>query len=327
MRLPVDLTPADVLVLDQHEHAHEDPAYAGMGGMIMGITVTGESHEPPAEVWSGARRLELTVGAQGGDPRYYALSLREPATGAAATQPRGLTGPTIVVEQGKPVEIAVINRLNEPTAIHWHGMELPSYFDGVPVVGGMGEMLAPPVAPGETFVARMVPPRAGTMIYHTHWHDDTQLTGGVHGALIVMPPGVAHDPATDRAYLFSQSPGEPFGAAMLLMNGVPQPNTLQLRTGVTYRFRFINITPSVANLRVSLRKDGEPVQWRAVARDAVELTAAQATLRPADVQVSVGETYDFAYTASAPEQLTLEGIQPNDTRRAVQTIVFTDPPR
>jgi hypothetical protein len=165
------------------------------------------------------------------------------------------------------------------------------------------------------------------MIYHTHWHDDTQLTGGVHGALIVMPPGVAHDPTTDRAFLFSQSPGEPFGAAMLLMNGVPQPSTLQLRTGVAYRFRFINITPSVANLRVSLRKDGAPVQWRAVARDAVELTAAQATLRAADLQVSVGETYDFEYTASAPEQLTLEGIQPNDTRRAVQTIVFTDPPR
>jgi FtsP/CotA-like multicopper oxidase with cupredoxin domain len=182
------------------------------------------------------------------------------------------------------------------------------------------------VAAGVTFVARMIPARAGTFISHTHWHDDTQLTGGVHGALIVMPPGQTYDAATDRPFLFSQSPADPFGAAMLLMNGVPQPNTLQLRTGVKYRFRFINITPSVANLRVSLRDAGEPVQWRAVAKDAVELPASQATMRPADVQVSVGETYDFEYTAGAPGQLTLEGIQPNDTRRVVQTIVFTSPP-
>ena len=326
MRLPIDLAPADVLVLDGHEHAHEDPAYAGMGGMIMSLTVTGEAHEVPESTWATARRLELTVGSRAGDPRYYALSVTEgsPSGPTAPRRSTGLTGPTIVLEQGVPVEIAVRNALDEPTAIHWHGMELPSYFDGVPLIGGMDAMMAPPVAAGETFVARMIPPRAGTMIYHTHWHDDTQLTGGVHGALVVMPKGVTHDPDTDRAFLFSQSPGDPFGAAMLLMNGVPQPNTMQLRTGTKYRLRFVNITPSVANLRVSLRKNGEPVAWRAVARDAVDLPAAQSTMRAADLQVSVGETYDFEYTADAPGQLTLEGIQPNDTRRVVQTIVFTD---
>jgi FtsP/CotA-like multicopper oxidase with cupredoxin domain len=195
------------------------------------------------------------------------------------------------------------------------------------VVGGEGELMAPSVKPGGRFVARMIPSRAGTFIYHTHWHDDTQLTGGVHGPLIVVPAGQTYDPATDRAFLFSQSPGDPFGAAMLLMNGVPQPNTIQLRTGTRYRFRFINITPSVANLRVSLRKSGEPVQWRAVARDAVDLPASQATMRLAELQVSVGETFDFEYVADSPGQLTLEGIQPNDTRRVVQTLVFTNPPR
>jgi FtsP/CotA-like multicopper oxidase with cupredoxin domain len=149
----------------------------------------------------------------------------------------------------------------------------------------------------------------------------------VHGALIVMPPGRSYDPATDRAFLFSQSPGEPFGAAMLLMNGVPQPNTMQLRTGVKYRFRFINITPSVANLRVSLRQTGLPINWRPIAKDAVDLPPSKAILQNADVQVSVGETYDVEYETAQPKQITLEGIQPNDTRRAVQTIVFTAPPR
>ena len=77
--------------------------------------------------------------------------------------------------------------------------------------------------------------------------------------LIVLPPGQTYDPTTDRGFLFSQSPNEPFGAATILMNGSPQPNTLQLRTGTTYRLRFANITPSVNNLQVSLRNAGTPV--------------------------------------------------------------------
>ena len=128
-------------------------------------------------------------------------------------------------------------------------------------------------------------------------------------------------------FLFSQTPREPFGAAMLLMNGVPQPTTMELATGTKYRFRFMNITPSVANLRVSMRQAGVPVEWRAVAKDAVDLPASEATLRRADLQISVGETYDFEFDATDPVELTLEGLQPNDTRRAVQTLVFSDPPR
>jgi FtsP/CotA-like multicopper oxidase with cupredoxin domain len=328
MRIPVLLDPADVVVHDDHAAAHEDPAYAGMGGMIMGITVSGAHPETPASVWASARKLELVVGARDGDPRFYQLALREPATGSPrARGPAGLSGPAIILEQGEPVEITVVNELDEETAIHWHGMELESYYDGVPVWGGQDARIAPSVKPGESFVARMIPRRAGTFIYHTHWHDDTQLTGGVHGPLIVLPAGATYEPAVDRAFLFSQSPGDPFGAALLLVNGVPQPNTLQLRTGTRYRFRFINITPSVANLRVSLRKDGVPVQWRAVARDAVDLPPAQATMRTAELQISVGETFDFEYEATEPVELTLEGIQPNDTRRVVQTVVFTNPPR
>jgi FtsP/CotA-like multicopper oxidase with cupredoxin domain len=318
------------MVSDDHEHAGEDPLYAGMGGMIVEITVNGPHNETPEEVWQSARKLELEVAARGGDPRFYELKLRDPAF--LASLPEGqagpaLSGPTIVLEQGKPVEIAVVNRLDFATAIHWHGMELESYYDGVPIIAGIGDMRAPAVEPGTTFRARMTPPRAGTMMYHTHWHDARQLTGGVHGPLIVMPRGQTHDPATDKAFLFSQSPPDPFGAAMLLMNGVPQPRTMELTTGTRYRFRFINITPSVANLRVSLRQDGIPVEWRAVAKDAIDLSVSAATMRRADLQISVGETYDFEFEASAATELTLEGVQPNDTRRVVQTLIFTDPPR
>ncbi|MDO8795528.1 MAG: multicopper oxidase domain-containing protein [Vicinamibacterales bacterium] len=328
MRLPVPLDPADVLVPDAHAHAHDDPAYAGMGGMILGITVTGPQRERPEDAWRGARKLELTVGERKGDPKFFELSLRERGRtepGAKPALSTGLTGPLIVLEQHQPVEIAVVNQLKESTAGHWHGIELESYYDGVPEWGGLGEKKTPAVEAGQTFVARMTPPRAGTFMYHTHWHDAAQLTGGVHGPLIVLPPGRRFDPETDRAFLFSQSPGDPFGPPLLLMNGVPQPAALRLRTGTTYRLRFMNITPAAANLRVSLRRAGAPVQWRAVAKDGVDLPAAAATMRPADLQVSVGETFDFEYEAAAPGEVTLEGLQPNDMRRVVQTLIFSAP--
>src|SRR4029077_18933829 len=113
-----------------HEHSHADPEYSGMGGMIMGITVTGA--ETPRAAWHAARRLDLVVGERKGAPRFYELSLQE-AGQEARTKPRistGLSGPAIVLNQNEPVEIAIVNKLQEATSIHWHGIELESYYDG-----------------------------------------------------------------------------------------------------------------------------------------------------------------------------------------------------
>lgn len=327
MRLPIALDPKDVLKLDNHEHVHEgDSDYAGMGGMIMGLTITGPSVLDTTTGWKPEKRLELAVGNRSDDPRFYQLSLRDLAPAASEGKPQmstGLTGPVIVLTQNQPVEITVVNKLTEATSIHWHGIELQSYFDGVPEWGGIDDKRTPPVAPGKAFNVRMAPPRAGTFMYHTHWHDAAQLTGGVHGPLIILPPGQTYDPATDKSFLFSQGPAEPFGAAMMLMNGAPQQNTMQLKTGTTYRFRFMNITPSVNNLHVMLKKAGSPVEWRLIAKDASD--APPATMRTADQLIAVGETFDFEYRATSAQELTLEGLNLGDNRRAVQTLIFTDP--
>jgi FtsP/CotA-like multicopper oxidase with cupredoxin domain len=47
------------------------------------------------------------------------------------------------------------------TAIHWHGIELDSYFDGVPGWGGTAGSVTPPIAAGQRFTAKFTPPRAG----------------------------------------------------------------------------------------------------------------------------------------------------------------------
>jgi len=326
MRLPVPLDPKDALVVKEHDHEqmHDmNSPYAGMGGMIMGITITGRSAIDTTTNWRPQRHFELAVALRNRDPRFYELSLRDLLKPTAEIhKSTGLTGPVIVLEQNQPAQIEVVNKLDEPTSIHWHGMELESYYDGVPGFGGRDEKRSPAVEPGKTFEVRIIPPRAGTFIYHTHWHDEAQLTGGVHGPLIVLAPGEAYDPAIDKSFLFSVGPQEPFGTAMLLMNGTPQPSTMRLKTGTTYRLRFMNITPSVDNLRVSLRKAGTPVQWRLLAKDASNVKGTP--MRDADQMVAVGETYDFEYRAAEPGELTLTGISPGDNRRAVQTLVFSD---
>jgi manganese oxidase len=73
----------------------------------------------------------------------------------------------MVLSRGEPVEITVLSRLSEPTAIHWHGLELDSYYDGV-IGGGTGDQVTPAIAPDGSFVSRFNPNRAGTFIYHTH---------------------------------------------------------------------------------------------------------------------------------------------------------------
>lgn len=168
----------------------------------------------------------------------------------------------------------------------------------------------------------MIPQRAGSFIYHTHWHDADQLTGGVHGPMIVLGPDERYNPETDKSFLMSLSPPEPFGGSILLVNGTPQPPVQRLKAGVTYRFRFMNITPMLDQLHVALRGTTESVRWLPLAKDAVNVKDARP--RKAIQQVAVGETYDFEYRSPAAQELRLEAWSPGSNRQVIQTLVFTE---
>ncbi len=88
-------------------------------------------------------------------------------------------GPTIRVRQGDKVRVAVENRLQEETTVHWHGVRVPNAMDGVPY------LTQKPIAPGETFVYEFAPPDAGTFWYHPHQRSFEQVGRGLYGALIV----------------------------------------------------------------------------------------------------------------------------------------------
>jgi FtsP/CotA-like multicopper oxidase with cupredoxin domain len=310
------------------DHKHSYPAetqHAGMGGLVLGMTVVGATEGAKPPVWHAERKLQLTLDERtGGAQPRYALQLRDltqpPSPSSETTTPQ-LIGPSIVLARDQPVEIELVNRSTQPTAIHWHGIELESYYDGVPGWTGTTQQTTPAINPGGSFLVRMAPPRAGTFIYHTHWHDQDQLENGIYGPLIVLPTGQKFDPASDKTFLFSLGAFQPFGP-LLLINGHPQPAPLRLVTGRKYRFRLINISPENVAMRASLRKAGIPVQWRVIAKDGADLPLAAATMQTAEFGITVGETYDFEYQASTPEALALEVYLPGPKLRVTQGLVF-----
>jgi FtsP/CotA-like multicopper oxidase with cupredoxin domain len=214
-----------------------------------------------------------------------------------------IPGSPIVLTRGEPVHVTVVNRLQEATAVHWHGIELTSYYDGVPGMSGDPGHLLPSILPGDSLVAAYTAPRAGTFIYHTHVDDIKQMEGGLYGPLIVLPPGEQFDSATDHIVTISLH--EYPDTFNFLMNGSPRPDPLVLQMGVPNRIRFV-IIPAAGSGVVALVSDSSPVTWRALAKDGADLPPALATSRPARQFMSVGETYDFEIVPLVGQSLQLE---------------------
>jgi manganese oxidase len=314
----VHMTPSEFLHPKGAEPASYSPEHqhgAGMGGLVLGITVLPDASAAPGPgAAKEARKLQLVIAENPAKVPFYTLEVIDPRLPAKAApdkdKPPSLLGPPIILTRGETTEIEIKNQTSGPTAIHWHGMELDSYFDGVAGWTGSGQQMTPPIAPGTSFVARMTPPRAGTFIYHTHWHDDRQILNGVYGPLIVLEPGQKYDPEHDLTIVFSMGKYPPFGF-ILLVNGHPQPDPIELHAGTPYRLRLINITDNAADLRVRLTSNDAPVQWKVIAKDGADLPPAQLKFTPAEMGITVGETYDVEYQAEKPGLAALQIWEPS----------------
>ena len=275
-----------------HDHADNkahDPE-VHMAGLILGISVKPSPgwKEPGRDqtrnlrlfVQEGARRLKA--------PRALGFVLQRDQRPPASDSVE-IPGTTLVLTQDQPTDITVINRLRETAAIHWHGIELESYSDGVPGWSGAMRRLAPSIQPGDSFVARLTLPRPGTFIYHTHMNDIEQITSGLYGAIVVLPPGERFDSTRDHVFVAGWD-----GLSRTLVNGDSTPPPLELAAGVAHRFRFVGIGAADGG-RFAIRRDSSLVRWRALARDGADLPPAQAIMRPANQYVGVGETFDFEW--------------------------------
>ncbi len=284
-----------------------------MAGLVIGLHVVAPE-EPPhtiAEAPVDVRRLRLVAQV---DPDRFGES--EPGWGyqlgdAGATfvgDSIALPGPPIVLERGQPVAITVVNHLAETTAVHWHGIELESFPDGVPGWSGTPGRIMPPIAPGDSFTAEFVPPRAGTFMYHAHANELEQISRGLYGPLIVTEPGRSLDPATDHVIVLSRGPLE---GSPVLVNGLSGGAPIELAAGVPHRLRFVGIFAQGGAL-VSLRADTTLVTWRPVAKDGADLPSGQAIPRPAAQRIVAGEIYDYEVMSEEPADWRLVLVNPLD---------------
>jgi bilirubin oxidase len=88
-------------------------------------------------------------------------------------------GPTLILNKGQVVNLDVTNSIDDTTTVHWHGLHVPSMWDGGPHT---------PILAGEVWHPTFtVMDHAATYWYHPHWHMKTakQAIKGAAGLIIV----------------------------------------------------------------------------------------------------------------------------------------------
>jgi hypothetical protein len=302
-----------------------------MGGMVMGIHVRARSGETGEREVHARRQLRLVAVSDSGFPALLPslrFVLEERASGRQTAARPGFS-PSIELVRGEPVSINVVNSLNEPLSVHWHGIELESFFDGVAGFAGSGQRLAPLIAASDSFEARFTPPRSGTFIYHSHVDEPRHHRAGLAGALIVRDSAPV-DPTAEHLFFIKSARGSRESFPMEI-NGAVNPDTIVLKVGRRYRFRFIGLSVTSPNATVYLTarpdsslmnlRDTMLVQWRPLAKDGADLPERDRTLRPAQQAVSIGETYDMEFQPLARGELRIEVRPPSAGRLFVRVPV------
>jgi FtsP/CotA-like multicopper oxidase with cupredoxin domain len=279
-----------------------------MFGLVMGITIApngtpAERSETPRAIRIVQREKPNVYGSQAG-MSFVLDGTPEAADPGAMPVP----GPLLLLERGRPVAVTIVNQSGEAGSIHWHGIELESYPDGVPGWSGSGASILPSIAPRESLTVRWTPPRAGSFMYHSHFDEAMQMGSGLYGPIIVLEPGQRFDPETDKILFFGTAGtgrNPVFGPfPSFVLNGKTQPDAMNLEAGTRYRFRLFNLAGDMP-LMVSLKAGDAPISWRAVAKDGYPLPPSQSVSRTAVLVFDPGEIYDFEYTPTAPGELTL----------------------
>lgn len=241
-----------------------------------------------------------------------------------------LPGTEIRYREGDMFRVLVNNRLTVPTTLHWHGMLVPNYMDGVPGVTQL------PIGAGESVLYEYPIRQSGTYWYHSHYNFQEQT--GMSGPLIVEakeePGAYDRDLVVTMSDWLNQDPegiipqirGEqPATAAVqpptgnykfpgnqafnvdinypgYLINGRSSKNpwTQQVRTGDRLRLRLINASTSTF---FQVKLDGHKMQIIAADGQSVESIDVDnlviATAERYDVLVTIGQSGSFSLRAAA----------------------------
>jgi FtsP/CotA-like multicopper oxidase with cupredoxin domain len=299
---------------DSLSAASDDPHHREMIGLALGVSVGERTGGPvatqPAASRAGVTRRLRLVAVEDTIPNRRLSGLAVPSMhfvlderGHRTAAPFG-ESPELDLVRGQPVEITVVNHLDEPTSVHWHGIEVEdSYVDGVGGFSGAGARLAPEITPGDSFVARFTPPRSGTFMYHSHVDETRQQRAGMVGALIVLDPGVV--PSADEHVFLLNGAMSGDHRQPVEINGTVGSDTVVVSVGRPARLRMVSLAWANPTLMFSVTEPveraigGAPpafARWTPIAKDGFDLPAAAQIPRAARHVISMGETYDFVLT-------------------------------
>lgn len=295
----------------EHTHSH-------MAVLVMGLDIA----PGPTDLIARGTPLEIDLHAlKYGEEKglRYGFSFDPNATGANDTD---APGPVLVLHQYQPADVTVHNQLGVPTGVHWHGLELDSWADGVPGWSSSDGKMSPAIEDGESFTYRLSTLRPGTFIYHSHLDDIDQLTGGLYGALVVLPEGEVFDPRFDHLMIQGWRTPQPSGPEDFELNGRREQPDMHAIVGETHRFRVIDIAPAGV-VRAWMLKDGEPIPIRLHAKDGADLPPHQQVEVLQLPMMDVGETADFLWLPTEPGVYELV-IGPNLTIGSRQRWIVTE---
>ena len=270
----------------------DPPEYLNhMAGLVLGIIVKPGATDLISK--GAARNLELYA-------NEYTDSV-SPRNGFSLTpnfKPDNKTfsspGPLLVLKQFQPTFITVNNRMSSPTGVHWHGLEIDSWADGVPGWSASDGKSSPSIQPGEKFTYKLSLLHPGTFIYHSHLDDIYQITHGLYGPLIVMGENETYDPTTDHFYIVGWKTDNPQKIQDLELNGSSEQPVQNAYTGEEHRLRLLNIEPA-GSIKISVEKEGKPVGIKFIAKDGIDLPTIQQTSLNESQFFGVGETADFMF--------------------------------
>ena len=280
-------------------HAHAEPTTAPAQGADAGYTpvTVPDGFTLPWKLVDGVKVFHLVA-----EPctREFAPGLLVNTWGY-----NGMThGPVIEAVEGDRCRFYVTNHLPEATTIHWHGVLLPNGMDGV------AGLTQPAIQPGETFRYEFTFKQSGTLLYHPHFDEMTQIAMGMMGMIVVHPrPGVEPQrPRVDRDFALMLSewaihpgasrpdPSEMSDFNVLTINAKSFPGTspLVVKQGQRVRIRLGNLGPM----------DHHPIhlhgyQFTITGTDAGPIPE-PARWPETTVLVPVGSTRDIEFVADAP---------------------------
>ena len=97
----------------------------------------------------------------------------------AMTVNDSLPAPVLRFKEGNQAVIHVTNKMDVESSVHWHGILLPNFQDGVPY------LTTPPIQPGKTYTFTFPLRHSGTYWYHSH--TGLQEQRGLYGAIVIEP--------------------------------------------------------------------------------------------------------------------------------------------